>query len=75
MLHVLDLIEKVTYGSHLASLLKLEGIRKRTIQKLTQAAYVYFDDLNQTSISDLVSSGIDNKKDSKILRKANKSNR
>jgi helicase len=75
MLRTRDLIEKVTYGSGLAALLKLKGVGKRTVQKLTQAGYVQPVDLLKCDPDDLMKMGITQTQSNKILKTVQKPRR
>jgi helicase len=75
MLRILELMEKVRYGSGLGSLLKLEGIGKKTIEKLIASGFREPKDLQATNKTELVSCGIGQKQAEKILRVAQKARR
>lgn len=68
MLRIHELIEKVRYGSGLGSLLKLEGIGKRTIEKLLDSGFREPKDLQIVAKTDLVSIGLGQKQAEKIIK-------
>ena len=75
MMRTLELIEKVTYGSGLAPLLKLEGIGKRTIQKLTESGYRQVNDLEAAKGEDLRALGLLGKQVKAILKTVRRTRR
>ncbi|MFX0198993.1 MAG: hypothetical protein ACFFCW_22960, partial [Candidatus Hodarchaeota archaeon] len=75
MLRALNLIEKVKYGSGLAPLLRLEGIGKRTIQKLTKGGYTRPKDFEGSTEDGLRQHGLSHKQASKILKAIRKPRR
>ena len=75
MLRILELIEKVKYGSGLGSLLKLEGIGKRTIEKLVYSGFRELKDLQAVGKTDLISLGLGQKQTEKIIKVIRKARR
>jgi len=75
ILRILELIEQVKYGSGLGSLLKLEGIGKRTIEKLIDSGFREPKDLQTVGKTDLISLGLGQKQAEKIIKVIQKTRR
>lgn len=75
MLKALELIEKVQYGSGLAPLLKLEGIGRKSIEKLMSAGFLHIKGLERVSYAELTELGLSEKQSQSILRIAKKTRR
>lgn len=71
----LELIDKVSQGSGLAPLMKLAGVGKLTIQKLSNAGYRQVKDLGGVQMDDLEGLGIPKQKVRSILKVVKKTRR